>query len=327
MIDAFPHCLPRNCLERFCTVASPVALGILNTHQANERLAPLWDLDRRFRIMDLVPEFTQVLTICVPPIEIVAQGQVGIDLARLTNDSMAELVQKHPDRFRGFAASLCLTEVDASLAEIDRALGDLGALGIQIFTNVAGLPLDEPRFEPLFARMEELGKPIWVHGWRSPTVADYRGEEDSRFGLWLSFGWPYEMSMFMARMALSGMLERHPGLRMLTHHSGGMVPTMGRRASGGPTTPMQGQDRATIAALAKPALEYLKMFYADTTGQSPIAINAAMQFFGRDRVLMGTDFPWFYPADHLQALDQLQLSPAEREALLGGNAKRVLGVR
>ena len=100
----------------------------------------------------------------------------------------------------------------------------------------------------------------------------------------------------------------------------------GQRASGGQILAGQQEDRATVDKLAKKPLEYLKMFYADTTGQSPIAINAALRFFGHDQVLMGTDFPWTYPVPHMQALEQVTLTEAQREQLLSGNAQRVLGV-
>jgi len=328
-IDAFPHCLPRVCLDRFRAVASGFALDYLNGMEAQPLLAPLWDLDGRFRAMDQVEDYVQVLTICLPPIEFIAQGQTGADLARLANDEMAELVVKHPDRFRGFAASLAISEVDASLAEIERAVRQLGALGIQIHTNANGLPLDEPRFEPIFAAMEALDRPIWVHGWRSPAVADYAGEAESKYGLWLALGWPYEMGMFMGRLALSGMFDRHPNLRILTHHSGGMAPTFSQRASGAAMhfNPSQESDRAAVASLTKSPLDYFKMFYADTTGQTPITITAALQFFGIDRVMMATDFPWTYPAKHMTAIDQLSLSEAQRQQLLRANAQRVLGIK
>src|SRR6266536_4405085 len=182
--------MPRHCFERLSSVASGGGLLARQNLEARAPLAALWDLDARFRAMDQVDDYVQVLTLCIPPIETVAQGQLGADLARLVNDSMAELVAKYPQRFKGFAASLAVTEVDASLAEIDRAVNQLGALGIQIFTNADGLPLDEPRFEPIFAKMEALDRPIWVHGWRTPYLADYKGEQDSRYGLWLALGWP-----------------------------------------------------------------------------------------------------------------------------------------
>jgi aminocarboxymuconate-semialdehyde decarboxylase len=269
----------------------------------------------------------QVLTLCTPPIEVVAQGQLGVDLARMVNDHMAELVARYPARFKGFAASLPLHDVDASLAEIERTVNQLAALGVQVFTNVNGLPWDEPRFEPLFARMEALDRPIWVHGWRNPTLPDYAGEIDSRYGLWLGLGWPYEMSMFMARLIIGGVLARHPNLRILTHHSGGMTPMFARRMGAGWQQYQAEREGPVVNALAKPAADYAAMFYADTTGQAPIAIRAAIDFFGVDHVMLGTDYPWGGLPGIMAALNSLGLPAADLDQVLQGNAQAVLGVK
>ena len=299
--------------------------------EARAPLAALWDLDARFRAMDEVEEpYVQILTICTPPIEEIAEGQLGADLARFTNDQMAELVARYPDRFKGFAASLCMTEVDASLTEIDRCVNDLGALGIQIFTNVKGRSMDEPRFAPIFDRMAALDRSIWVHGWRSPSIPDYEGDDFSRFGLWLSLGWPYEMGMFMSRISISGVFDRHPNLRIFAHHSGGMIASFGRRVGPGMSAFVPeglASDMETFGKLEKMTFDYLKMFYVDTTGQTPITIEAAMKFFGLERMMMGTDFPWMYPKPHLTNLDQLGLTADQRQQLLAQNAQRILGIK
>lgn len=325
-IDAFPHVMPRECYDRFLASASGVAHNFLSNLQARAPLTALWDFDARFRAMDEQGDYVQVLTLCTPPIEVVAQGKTGQDLARLANDAMAGIVARHPQRFKGFAASLPLDDVEASLAEVDRAVDQLGALGIQIFTNVNGLPLDEPRFEPLFARMAALDKPIWVHGWRSPLLPDYAGETESRFGLWLGLGWPYEMSMFMARIILAGLLDRYPSLRILTHHSGGMTPMFARRMGAGAQQYEADREQAAYEQLKKPAFEYAQMFYADTTGQAFIAIKAALEFFGVDHLLLGSDYPWGQLPALMSQIDQLGLSPADLQRVLEGNARVVLGV-
>lgn len=100
-----------------------------------------------FAQWDAVEGCVQVLTLCLPPIEQMATGTQAVDLARMANDRMAELVRRYPERFLGFAASLPVEDPDASLREIDRAIGDLGALGVQIFTNSNGRAMDDPRFE------------------------------------------------------------------------------------------------------------------------------------------------------------------------------------
>src|SRR5260221_13860124 len=170
-------------------------------------------MDSRWRKMDTIApygEYAQVLVLAVPPLEEVAPPAVAAELARLANDQMAELVRRYPDRFVGFAAALPLGDVDAALGELDRALSELGALGAPLYTNVLGVALDEPRSEPLFTRLEEAGRAVWLHPTRSAAWADYPAERTSDYGLWWSLGWPYETAAALARLVYSGLMERHP---------------------------------------------------------------------------------------------------------------------
>jgi predicted TIM-barrel fold metal-dependent hydrolase len=337
VIDAFPHILPKPLFERMVAVAeTPAAQNWLT---GSRRQTGLYDLDLRFRVMDnlqQVQDYRQVLTLATPPLEQVASGATLRDLTRLANDQLAELCQRHPDRFLGFAAGLPMDDPDAAVQELDRAVNSLGALGAQIFTNVNGHALDEPRFEPLFARFSELDKTIWVHGARSFIHPEFVGDEGSRYGLWLSLGWPYEMAMFMARIVIAGVLERYPDLRILTHHGGGMIPTFGQRV-GASAIGFQGPEHQSefdaFARLSKSPLEYFKQFYADTTvGAVPRTIRASIDFFGIDHVMFGSDWPFGPPTEQsnivptLNAIEALGLSAEARAQLLSTNALRVLGL-
>src|SRR5207245_1212304 len=121
------------------------------------------DLDTRWRRLDLIDDYAQVLVLAVPPLEEVGVPNVAAEFAKLANDEMADLVSKHRDRFVGFAAALPLNDIDASVAEMDRAVAKLGALGVQVFTNVLGVALDDARFEPIWTRIEELDRTVWLH--------------------------------------------------------------------------------------------------------------------------------------------------------------------
>src|SRR5215510_16274185 len=158
-IDIFPHILPRKYFERMLQVAPPGMA--LQKRMAG--IPALVDVDLRFRMMDRHEGYVQVLTLANPPLEVVAGPADSPDLARLANDEMAALVARHPDRFPGFVASLPMNNPDASLKEIDRAIGDLGATGVQMFSNVNRRPLDLPELQPLFDRMAERRLPIWLH--------------------------------------------------------------------------------------------------------------------------------------------------------------------
>ena len=308
--------------------AAGPALEFLRGLQARTYLAPMWDLDARFRTMDDAGEYVQVLTWCSPPIEQVASGGVAADLARMANDAMADLVARYPERFVGFAASLPLEDPEATLREVERAVEHMGALGVQVFTNVNGRALDDTRYEPLWARLAALDRTVWVHGARRSTTPDYEGEERSRFGMWAALGWPYEMGLFSGRMVASGVLDRYPGLRFYLHHSGGMTPTFSRRVNGS-WLELQAEapeDAAAYAALQRPVADYFKLFYADTSGQTLTAMEAALSFFGPDHLLLGSDAPFGSLTTHLATVRQLAMSDEERELLLGGNARRLLGL-
>jgi len=335
VVDAFPHILPQPLFDRMVAAAeNPAARDWLN---GSRRQTGLYDLDLRLRVMDkLGPEYRQVLTLATPPLEQVASGALLRDLATYANDQMAELCSQYPDRFLGFAAGLPMDDPDAAIRELERATNALGALGAQIFTNVSGHALDEPRFEPLFQRFAQLDKTIWVHGARSFVHPEFVGDEQSKYGLWLALGWPYEMAMFMARIVIAGVLERYPNLRILTHHGGGMIPTFGQRVGPGPIG-FQGPEHQSefepFSRLARPPIDYLRMFYADTTvGGVARTIRTSIEFFGIDHVMFGSDWPFGPTTEEanipptLRAIDELSLSAEEQSKLLGANAQRVLGI-
>jgi aminocarboxymuconate-semialdehyde decarboxylase len=249
------------------------------------------------------------------------------ELARAVNDELAELVRDHPDRLAGFAAELPLDDVDASLEELDRAVGELGGLGVQIHTHVLGRPLDDPRFEPLFARVHELDRTIWLHPARSSIWSDYLAEPESRYGIWWSLGWPYETAAAMARLVYGGHMERYPGLKVITHHGGGMIPHFSGRLDA-----IQTDDQREVFenVLKRPALDYFRMFHADTAlFGAPHALRSSVEFFGADHVLFGTDMPLGGPQvipDTLSDVRSLGLPADAEHQILQGNAERLLGL-
>src|SRR3954452_908580 len=257
-IDAFAHILPSDYLEHLERhLASTMRPARLRYYQEGVfRFDPvISDLDARFRLMDRHGDYAQVLVLGVPPLEELDPPQAAAELARRANDEMADLVQRFPDRFAGFAAALPLGDVEASLTEIDRAVGELGALGVQVFSNVRGVPLDNPRFDPILARMEALDRMIWLHPTRDAAWPDYPTEHESDFGIWWSRGWPYETAAALARLVYSGQMDRHPRLRVIAHHGGGMVPHFSAPAGNGAGIPAdEGKPPAAAAGLFPPLL-------------------------------------------------------------------------
>ena len=181
---------------------------------------------------------------------------------------MADLVRRYPDRFPGFVASLPLTNPDASLRELHRAVEDLGARGFQMFTNVCGRPISAPEFLPLFEAMAAYDLPIWLHPFRGADFSDYATEDRSQYEIWWTFGWPDDTSAAMARLVFAGYFDRFPELKIITHHMGAMAPYFeGRVGPGWDQLGARTSDKdysAVLEALAKRPLDYFKMFYADT---------------------------------------------------------------
>ncbi len=228
-IDIYNHIFPRKFFERMLSIREKGS----NMQRRVSEIPSLVDLDLRFRIMDVFGDYAQVISLPSPPIEAFGDPQASPELAQLANDGLAELVAKYPHRFPGFVAALPMNNPDAAVKEMERAITKLGASGVQIYTNVNGRPLDEAAFLPIFEKMAQFNFPIWVHPTRGAAFADYVTEQKSKYELWWVFGWPYETSIFMARILFAGYFDRWPNLKIITHHMGGMVPFFSGRTGPG----------------------------------------------------------------------------------------------
>ena len=337
-IDVFPHIFPKPLLDRASQVAVEPALG---QFKRNSGIPVLYDLDARFRAMDQFGDYVQVLTISNPPIESIGAPPASTELAKMGNEYLADLCQKHPDRFVGFAASLPMNDVDGTLKEIDHAVNDLGALGVQIHTNVLGRPLDDPMFDQFWAKIAAIDKPLWVHPARSPSMADYATEDHSKYELWWTFGWSYETALFMGRVVFSGILDRYPNLKILTHHGGSIVPHLSGRIGpgmenlGNRTPGEEGEQLVHLReTLPKKPTEYFKMFYGDTAlFGAAHAMRCAMEFLGLEHMMFGSDMP-FDPERGtafirwtMENIEELGLNEQQLEDLYQNNAARILGVK
>jgi uncharacterized protein len=335
-LDAFCHVMPRPYFDRLSALTdTPAAANIRNRI---EGIPSIVDLDVRFGQMDAFgADYRQIVSLPAPPPEDLGPPEVSREMAALANDELAALVAEHPDRFAGWVAAVPMNDPEGAVAEIERAVG-LGAAGAQVYTNVNGHPLDEERFEPFWARMAELDKVVWVHPSRSAAWPDYPVEEKSRYEIWWVFGWPYETAAFMSRIVFSGVLERYPDLKILTHHGGSMVPHFaGRVGPGwdqlGARTPPDRREEVDGPQLSKRPIDYFRMFYADTAlFGAENGLRCAIEFFGVERILFASDSPFDpekgpgYIRATIENIDALGLDPADRDAIYEGNARRVIGL-
>ncbi len=326
-IDIFCHILPIKYKEAFYKI-TPDNFYLKNVIDS---LPTLYNLDHRFRIMDKYEGLVHVLTLSLPPVEAIAQGEKAIALAKLANDEMAELVLKYPDRFPAAAATLPMDNIDAALIELDRAIKDLNLKGVQLLTPMNDKPLDLPEFMPIYEKMSQYDLPIWVHPTRTADYADYRTENRSRYMIFSNLGWPYETAVFMTRLVFSKVLEKYPNLKIITHHCGGMIPFLAQRMVGS-------YDHADILrgakykhGFTKPHIDYFKMFYYDTAlyGNTP-GLMCGYDFCGADHLVFGTDFPFDsefgdrYTRQTIHSIEQMQISEVDRKKIFEDNAKRLL---
>ena len=328
-IDVFNHFMPKAYLDRLAELV-PGHVAVT----AFPRLKTLVDVDARRRLLDEFDGLQNVLCLANPPLELIAPPDRTPELAGLANDSLAEVCCKHPEHFPTFIASMPMNNVEGALAETDRAIKQLGARGIQMFTNVAGKPLSAPEFRPLFRRMVEHDLPVFVHPMRGPQFADYATEQASEDEVWFSFGWPYETTACMTRLIYSGLLDELPALKIVTHHMGGMIPYFSGKIKlgfrqiffGGPERNPTAED----AKLNKPPVDYYKMLYADTALGEVAPTRCGHAFFGTGKCLFATDAPFDSEAGRglmrntIAAVNALEISQGEKDQIFSGNARKLL---
>jgi len=331
-LDIFNHLFP----EKFYHRMLQVAPNGKDMHKRVREIPCIVNLKERFRIMDQFgPDYAQVICLPSPPIEVFGPPAVTNELARLANDGLAELVRRYPKRFPAFVASLPMNDPKGLLREARRAINDLGAVGVQVFTNVLGSPLTGPETLPLFELMAKLDRPIWMHPARGAEIPDYRSEKKSHYEIWWTFGWPYETSVAMAHIVFAGLFDRFPNLKIITHHMGGMVPYFEGRV--GPGWDQLGKRTSDVdytkllRKLKRRPIDYFRMFYADTALFGALeATKCGLKFFGADHVMFASDAPFdpekgsMYTRTTIEIVDRLDVSPEERYKIYEGNARRLL---
>jgi len=322
-IDAYAHISP----PKYTDILRRDYPGFYN--QILGACPPLFDMTERFRIMDKYPDVVQVLTVGpVPPLEAFANSEQSVDLAKRANDEMAELVNKYRDRFVTAIALLPMNNIDAAVKEAERAIKDLGFRGIYVHSNINGKPLDAPEFLPLYEKMSQCDLPVYIHPWRSDDIAEYPAEKTSKYMIASVFGWPYETTAAMTRLVFSGILEKYPDLKVVTHHGGGMVSFYEQRILQHYGSHERGGRDSYPKDLRKSPLEYYKMFYVDTAihGNTP-ALMLAYHFWGADHMVVGADMPL---GDHyfgfrsyrqtINAIEAMDITEAEKKKIFADNA-------
>ncbi|MFQ5913713.1 MAG: amidohydrolase family protein [Nitrospinota bacterium] len=274
-----------------------------------------YDVDVRLAEMEAAGVHFQVLSIA-PPMVFWADPELGRELCRVYNDELAAVVRAHPDKFAALAA-IPLQDPPSAVRELERAVKELGMRGCLIGSNIRGRDLDAEEFEDFFAALSELGVPAYVH----PILP--AGRERMRdYRLDVLLGFPVDTTIAAARLVFSGILERYPNLRLVLSHLGGALPFLWGRLAGGAKS-FEGVERRISGGAA----DYFRMFYLDSIGFAPDILAFGARFAGVEKVVFGTDNPFFGEQNLRDCLavvkDCPDLSDEDKEAILTETPKKL----
>jgi aminocarboxymuconate-semialdehyde decarboxylase len=270
------------------------------------------DLDLRLKTMDTRGVTVHALSL-MPPMVYWADGDLGLRLAKLVNDAMAEASRTHPDRFVALA-TLPLQDPEAAVAEVERAVNELGCRGIYLGTNVRGKELTDPSFLPVFERIHALSAPVFLH-----PLNVIGSQRLTNYYLHNLLGNPFDTAVAAANLIFSGLLDRFPKLNICLPHAGGALPYLIGRLNHG------WKVRHECKAMKKPPSSYLRRFTYDTISHAPESLNYLIKLVGVDRVMMGSDYCFDMGYERpVKVVTALKLSRTDQEKILGGNAARLL---
>lgn len=276
-----------------------------------------WDLGERARDMQAMGIARQVLSPMPELLSYWLPLEAACQLIRFLNDTIAQFVDQDPARFLGLGC-VPLQDVDAAVRELDYVMGSLRLQGVEIATHVNGVSIGDPRFAPFFERAQALGAAIFVHGLRPAGAERLVGPE----ALAQMVAFPGDVALAAASLVTGGTLERFPDLRVALSHAGGSFPTVLPRLRRGWQTIPAVRDSMTV----DPSVTARRL-YCDHLSYHAPTLRLAMETFGQDKVMIGTDYP-FPVADREPhaSIDALDLGQDLARALRQGNARRFLGL-
>jgi aminocarboxymuconate-semialdehyde decarboxylase len=276
-------------------------------------------LEHRLRVMDAQAIDMEVLSI--NPFWYGEDRDLAMAIVTLQNDRLAELCGAYPDRFAAFA-TLPLQFPDLAVAELDRAVRDLGLRGVAIGGHVAGVPFSDSRFHPIWAKAQDLAAMLIIH----PTGLD-SAELDAIFAgagaLDNAIGNPLETTIALSHLIFEGTLDLFPDLKVCAAHGGGYLPSYAGRSD--QVCRLSGPRCDAAVPLKRKPSEYLRSLYYDSLVFTPEALRHLVAEVGASQIMIGTDtpHPWQpHPVDHVMAT--ASLTPQQKIAILGGNAARLL---
>jgi aminocarboxymuconate-semialdehyde decarboxylase len=274
------------------------------------------DIEYRQQVLEEAGIDLQIITLTTPGTHIESPAR-AVSLARMVNDSFADVVATRASRFRALA-TLPLNDPAASVIELERAMRQLGFRGAMIFSNVNGVGLDDTRFWPLWEKANELEAVMFIHPTHPVGV-----EAMKDYWLTALVGFLFDTTLAAGKLVFSGIVERFPRITWVLGHLGGAVPYVAERWDRGYHA--FADCRANIG---RPPSEYLKNFYYDSVNFDVNALTMAINFAGVDHILAGSDYPHQIGSlDQMkQSIESLRISESDKEKIRSGNASRILGL-
>jgi aminocarboxymuconate-semialdehyde decarboxylase len=275
---------------------------------------PMTDVAKRIADMDRVGVDVQVVSLSTPNV-FFAEAARQPEIARMVNDAYAELVAKHPQRFKGFA-SIPMDAPDAALKELHRALDRLKLNGVILLSNIRGRPLTSPTYRPFFEEANRMKLCILLH-----PMLPANPEAFQEYVLGPIVGFPFDTTLAVARMCYDGLLRDFPDIRWIIAHLGGAVPYLMERLDNGFRD--FAECRAKIEQLPS---TYLKRLYYDTVTFSPYTLNLARDLVGADHLVMGSDYPHLLGSIDraVSSIESLHIPQHEKQRIFEGTALSIL---
>jgi aminocarboxymuconate-semialdehyde decarboxylase len=259
-----------------------------------------------------------VLCPFVPLLSYDVEPEEGLGRCRIQNDGLARMARENPDSVSALGA-VPLQDPELAAAELEALMAAGELRGVEVAASVRGAYLGDDRFEPFWAAAEATGALVFVH----PTTAGFDAEAFRAYYLWNSVGNPLETTVTAAHMTMAGVLERHPGLRVLLAHGGGAL-----LALRGRLTHAHGFQPQARSRLREPPAESLKRFHYDTITHDVALLRALVHYAGPERVVLGSDYPFDMGDPHpIQTVGACGFGSEHEAAILGANAERLLGIR
>jgi aminocarboxymuconate-semialdehyde decarboxylase len=289
----------------------------VNAKQDADLKSKITESDARLAVLDAMGLDMQLVMPPPPQCYFTVPIEYAAPAIRMVNDGLAEWTARHPDRFVALG-TVPLQDGAEAAKELERGMKTLGFKGVQVLTNVAGKELSDPAFAPFWKKAEELGALVVIH-----PNGFTEGKRLSRFYFNNVIGNPFETNLALHYLIFDGVLERHPNLKILAVHGGGYL-----AAYSGRIDHAWGARSDCQADLPHPPTSYLRKVYFDTVVFTPHQLENLVKVFGADKIIMGTDYPFdmadFDPIEHVMSVDCFD--DATRAAIVGGNAKRLLGL-